>query len=391
MTKHSKKSTETLSTKAIHAAERRVEGAVSFPIFQTAMFKAAGETSYDDVKYIRLNNLPNQQVLGEKLAAMENAETGQMFASGMAAIVTTLLTLLESGDHLLAHKSLYGGTYDFVLRDLPRFGIETTFVDACDPATWQKALRPETRVFYVESITNPMTEVADFRQVVEFARENGLVSVIDSTFTTPCNFRPVDVGFDVVVHSASKYLAGHSDLVAGAAAGNTKMMDRIRHLANHLGGCLDPHACFLLHRSLKTLPLRMERHNGNAMKIASFLERHPAVERVYYPGLESHPNHAAAKEYFDGCGGMMSMEMNGGADAARKVVEGTRLFTHASSLGGVESLICRPASMSHLGLSDDELKAAGISPSLIRLSVGLEDAGDLAADLKQAIQAATKS
>lgn len=388
MTKHKPSNPEHLATRAIHAAERRVEGAVSFPIFQTSMFQAAGETSYDDVKYIRLNNLPNHVVLGEKLAALEGAEKGQVFASGMAAIVSTLLTCLKSGDHLMAHKSLYGGTYDFVLRDLPNYGVETTFVDACDPESWQDALRPETRVFYVESITNPLTEVADFRQVVEFARDNNLVTVIDSTFTTPCNFRPIEVGFDVVVHSASKYLAGHSDLVAGAAVGKAEMMERILHLANHLGGCLDPHACFLLHRSLKTLPLRMERHNSNAMKIARFLEAHPAVERVYYPGLTSHPNHDNARHYFDGFGGMMAMEISGDGEAARKVVERTRLFMHAGSLGGVESLISRPAAMSHLGLTEEERRAAGISDRLIRLSVGIEDANDLIADLDQAMATA---
>lgn len=379
---------DTLATRAIHAAERRVEGAVSFPIFQTAMFRFAGETEYDDVKYIRLNNLPNQVVLGQKLADLEGAGAGQVFASGMAAIVTTLLTLLKSGDHLLAHKSLYGGTQEFVHDGLPELGIAATFVDACDPDTWEPALRPETKVFYVESITNPLTAVADFERVLAFAREHGLVTVIDSTFATPCNFRPVELGFDVVVHSASKYLAGHSDLVAGAAAGSAELMERIRHRANHLGGCLDPHACFLLHRSLKTLPLRMERHNENGLAVARFLESHPAVERVHYPGLESHPHHANAEKYFDGCGGMMAIEMAGSADVAAKVVENTRLFMHAASLGGVESLISRPAATSHLGLSPEQLQAAGISEGTIRLSVGIEDVGDLIADLEQGIERA---
>lgn len=377
-----------MATRAIHAAERRVEGAVSFPIFQTAMFQAAGETSYDDVKYIRLNNLPNQAVLGEKLADLEGAEAGLVFSSGMAAIATTLLAHLGAGDHILAHRSLYGGTLDLMENDLPRLGIEVDFVDARDSAQWQSALRPETRVFYVESITNPLNEVADFDGVSAFAREHGIVSVIDSTFATPCNFRPLEAGFDVVLHSASKYLAGHSDLVAGAAAGTSTSIDRIKHLSNHLGGCLDPHACFLLHRSLKTLPLRMERHNSNAMAIARHLESHPAVARVHYPGLESHPDHVTAKSHFDGFGGMVAVEMSGGGEVAKQVVENTRLFMHAGSLGGVESLISRPAGTSHLGLTNAQLEAAGISQGLIRLSVGIEHVDDLIADLDQAISAA---
>lgn len=378
-----------MATRAIHAAERRVEGAVSFPIFQTSMFKAAGETSYDDVKYIRLNNLPNQQVLGEKLAGLEGAEAGLVFSSGMAAIATTLLSYLQSGGHLLAHKNLYGGTADFMENDLPGLGVQVSFVDARRPDEWQAALRPETRMIYVEAISNPLNEVADFDAVKAFAREHGLVSAIDATFATPCNFRPAEVGFDVVLHSASKYLAGHSDLVAGAAAGSLESIERIRHLSNHLGGCLDPHACFLLHRSLKTLPLRMERHNSNALAIARHLESHPAVQRVHYPGLESHPEHATASKHFDGFGGMVAMEMKGGGEVAKRVVERTRLFMHAGSLGGVESLISRPAGTSHLGLTDEQLAAAGISKGLIRLSVGIEHVDDLIADLDQAIATAT--
>lgn len=382
------RSSAAIATRAIHAAERRVEGAVSFPIFQTSMFQAAGETDYDDVRYIRLNNLPNQAVLGEKIADLEGTGSALVFSSGMAAIATTLLAHLKSGDHMIAHRSLYGGTMDFVENDLPRFGIDVDLVDARQPDQWKKVLRPETRLFYIESITNPLTEIADFTEVPAFARKHGLVTVIDSTFATPFNFRPAEAGFDIVLHSASKYLAGHSDLVAGAAAGSPESIERVRHLSNHLGGCLDPHACFLLHRSLKTLPLRMERHNTNAMTVARFLEDHPAVRRVHYPGLESHPEHAMAKAHFNGFGGMLAVEMAGGGDVADRVVDGTRYFMHAASLGGIESLISRPAATSHLGLNDQQLKDAGISKGLIRLSVGIEDAQDLVADLDQAIESA---
>lgn len=377
-----------IATRAIHAAERRLEGAVTFPIFQTSMFKSEGETNYDDVRYIRLNNLPNQAVLGEKLAELEGTEAALVFSSGMAAIVTSLLAHLESGDHVIAHRRLYGGTLEFVEQNLPRYGIGVDLVDARRPEEWDGVLRPETRLFYVESITNPLNEVADFEKVIRFCRQHGLVSVIDSTFATPCNFRPAEVGFDVVVHSGSKYLGGHSDLVAGAAAGSATTVERIKHLSNHLGGCLDPHACFLLHRSLKTLPLRMERHNRNAMAIACYLQTHPDVARVYYPGLETHPDHAAAKAQFDGFGGMVAMEMAGGGRVASRVVENTRLFVQAPSLGGIESLISRPAATSHLGLTPEQLMVSGIDEGLIRLSVGIEDADDLIADLEQAIESA---
>lgn len=377
-----------IATRAIHAAERRLEGAVTFPIFQTSMFKSTGETNYDDVRYIRLNNLPNQAVLGEKLAELEGTEAALVFSSGMAAIVTSLLAHLASGDHMIAHRRLYGGTLEFVEQNLPRYGIGVDLVNARRPEEWDDVLRPETRLFYVEAITNPLNEVADFGKVIRFCRQHGLVSVIDSTFATPCNFRPAEVGFDVVVHSGSKYLGGHSDLVAGAAAGSAATVERIKHLSNQLGGCLDPHACFLLHRSLKTLPLRMERHNRNAMAIACYLQTHPDVARVHYPGLATHPDHTAAKAQFDGFGGMIAMEMAGGGRVASRVVENTRLFVQAPSLGGIESLISRPAATSHLGLTPEQLTAAGIDEGLIRLSVGIEAADDLIADLEQAIESA---
>jgi cystathionine beta-lyase/cystathionine gamma-synthase len=378
-----------IATLAVHAAERSVEGAVSFPTFQTSMFRFSSETDYNDIRYVRHNNTPNQNLVGQKVAALEKAEAGLAFASGMGAISTTLLTLLGCGDHLIAHNSLYGGSMDFVRSDLREFNIHATFVDACDPHGWSDALRPQTRVFFVEAIANPLTSVADFDAIVAFARKHRLITVIDSTFATPINFRPLEAGFDVVLHSASKYLGGHSDLVAGVVVGRKELVNRIKLRSNHLGACLDPQACHVLHRSLKTLAIRMERHNANALAIARHLTSHSEVTRVHYPGLASHPQHATARRHFAGFGGVLSIEMRGGDKVAAAVVQSTKLFVHAGSLGGVESLICRPSATSHLALSEDAQRAAGINPALIRISVGIEDQVDLIQDLDQAIESSS--
>ena len=302
-------------------------------------------------------------------------------------MTTTLLTLLSHGDHLIAHRTLYGGTYDFVTKDLPKMGVETTFVDADDRGSWEKALRPNTRAFYVESMTNPILEVGDFPGVVEFCRANKLVSIIDNTCTSPVNFRPLDMGFDISVHSATKYLNGHSDIVAGAIIGkNPDQLTDIKHKLNHMGGTLDPHACFLLHRGLKTLALRVRHQNASALAIARFLEGHPEVAKVNYPGLESHPRHDRARKWFQGCGGLLSFELQGGVPAAARFFERVELPAVAPSLGGPESLITRPATTSHAGLTPEARAAQGISEGLIRLSVGLEATEDLIDDFTQALR-----
>ena len=376
-----------IETKLIHAGEPdpRIDGAVSMPIFQTAMFESANEESYHDIRYLRLNNTPNHVALHAKLAALENAEAALVTASGMAAISTALLTLVSSGEHFLAQNCLYGGTHDLVTKDFKAFGIAFDFIDGNAPDTWEAHLRPETKLIYVETIANPLLDVPDLRAVVEFAKAHDLLTLIDNTFASPINFRPAEWGFDLSLHSGTKYLNGHSDLVAGAVIGRADLVKRITHRLNHLGGSLDPHACFLLHRGVKTLALRVSYQNASALAIARVLERHSAVRKVNYPGLEGHPQHAIAKEALDGFGGMLSFELQGGVEAAERFMARARLPVIAPSLGGVETLLTRPAATSHSGLSREERAQVGISDALIRVSVGIEHTDDLIEDFAQAL------
>ena len=378
-----------LETKLIHAGEPEplINGAVSMPIFQSSTYQYTGETSYDDLRYIRLNNTPNHVALHQKLAALENAEAALVTASGMAVISTTLLTILSSGDHFLAQECLYGGTHDFITRDLVALGISFDFIDCDDPDSWKEQLRPNTRAIYVETMTNPLLQVADLKAVAEFARAHSLLSLIDNTFASPVNFRPPEWGFDLSLHSCTKYLNGHSDIVAGAVIGRADLIEKITHKLNHLGGSLDPHACFLLHRGLKTLAVRVKYQNESALKIARFLEKHPAVQNVNYPGLENHPRHQRARDLFDGFSGMLSFELKGGVQAAERFMQNTTLPIIAPSLGGVEMLITRPATTSHSGMSPEDRQALGISNSLIRVSVGIEATADIIEDFDQALKA----
>ena len=377
-----------LETKLIHAGEPdpRILGAVAMPIFQSAMFESAGETDYHDLRYIRLNNTPNHAVLHAKLAALENGEAALVASSGMAAISTTLLTLLSSGDHLLAQSCLYGGTHDLLTKDFPALGIDHAFIDAKDPRGWKSKLKPTTKLIYVEAITNPTMEVADLEAVVAFAREHGLVSLIDNTFATPVNFRPLEHGFDLSLHSCTKYMNGHSDLVAGAVVGSGALVDRIKRKLDHLGGSLDPHAAYLLHRGMKTLAVRVRHQNASALAIATFLAGRREVARVNYPGLPSHPAHERARRLFGGgFGGMLSFEVAGGADAAAEFIGRTRLPLKAPSLGGVETLLTQPSLTSHAGMSREDRLPLGISDGLIRMSVGLEATEDILEDFERAL------
>jgi cystathionine beta-lyase/cystathionine gamma-synthase len=374
-----------IDTKLIHIGQPRFEGAVELPIFQSAMFESTGGTSYHDLGYIRLNNTPNHKALHAKLAALEGAEDALIAASGMAAISTTLLTVLSAGDHLLAQNTLYGGTHDLLTHEFPKLGIAVDLIDADDASSWQSKLRPNTKAIYVEAMTNPLLAVADLEGVVAFARANKLVSLIDSTFATPVNFRPIEVGFDLVLHSATKYLNGHADIVGGAVVGGADWIERIRHRMNHFGGCMDPHAAFLLNRGLMTLALRVRHQNQSTLRIAQFLERHPAVAKVNYAGLESHPRHARARKLFAGFSGVLSFELRSSAAQENLLAKAT-LPVVAPSLGGIRSLITRPAVTSHAGLSRDERLRAGVSDALIRLSVGIEDTDDLIEDFEQALR-----
>ncbi len=356
------------------------------PVFQTAMFEYTGEADYNAIRYIRLNNTPNHLVLHKKLAALENGEAALVTSSGMAAISSTLLTILSAGDHLLAQDCLYGGTHDFVTRDFPSFGISCNFIAGEDPDSWEKKLQPNTRAIYVETLTNPLLKVADLEAIVAFARAHNLVSIIDNTFASPINFRPPEWGFDLSLHSCTKYLNGHSDIVAGAVIGRAALVEKITHKLNHLGGSLDPHAAFLLHRGMKTLAVRMKYQSQTAIQIAQFLEAHPAVQKVNYPGLPSHSAHRRARDLFNGFSAVLSFELKGGVEAAERFMRRTTLPVIAPSLGGVETLITRPATTSHSGMSPEDRLNAGISDSLVRVSVGIEAPEDLIEDFDGALR-----
>ena len=383
------KTRQSIETQVIHAGELRprVDGAVALPIFQTAMYETPREAEgYFAVRYIRLNNTPNHMVLHGKIAALENAEAAIVASSGMAAITSSLLSVLSSGDHLLAQDCLYGGTYDFVTKDLAEFGLSHTLIDGNAPGSWEGKLRPNTKAVYVEAMTNPLLQVADLEAVVSFARAHGLVTLIDSTFASPVNFRALDIGFDLTLHSGTKYLNGHNDIVAGAVAGSVALIEKVARRMGHLGGSLDPHACFLLQRGMKTLALRVRHQNESALAVARFLEQHPAVARVNYAGLESHPSHARARKLFSGFGGVLSFERSGGVEAAERFMRSVTIPVVAPSLGGVESLVTRPAATSHVGLTPEERARAGISDGLVRVSIGIEATQDLIADFGQALE-----
>jgi cystathionine beta-lyase/cystathionine gamma-synthase len=377
-----------IETQAVHAGEPRpgIAGAVVTPIFQTAMYEYQGEQGYHNIRYIRLNNTPNHKALHDKLATLEGGETAIVAGSGMAAVSAALLSILSQGDHVIAQDCLYGGTYDLITKDLPALGVTHSFVDAARPETWKAALRPRSKLFYCESITNPLMRVPDLKAAPRFAKEHGLVSMIDNTFATPVNFRPIAVGFDLVMHSATKYLNGHSDLVAGALVGRGDLIDKALHKLNHFGGTLDPHACFLLSRGLKTLPLRVRFQNESALRVAKFFQQQPEVAAVSYPGLETSPDFKRARDLFSGFGGMLSFELRGGVPATEKLLGAVTIPIIAPSLGGPETLLTRPALTSHAGLSAEERRAMGINDGLVRMSIGLEATEDLIEDLKAALK-----
>ena len=382
----------TMETRAVHAGERRPgpEGSVVFPIYQGTVYSVEPGTDYHDIKYIRLNSTPSQVYLHDKLAELEGAPAAIATSSGMAAVTSTLLSVMRSGDPLLAGDCLYGGTHDFVTEHAGDLGWRHTFVDIHRPETWEAARNEQTKVFLVETITNPTMRVGKLRQVAEFGRKHGIVTVIDNTFASPVNFRPLSVGFDLAFHSATKYLGGHSDLVAGCVVGDEDRITKIRNTLNHFGGSLDPHAGYLLARGIKTLALRVRAQNDNALALARFLDSHPAVAEVNYPGLPDHPDHEYAKELFDGFGGMLSVRPKGGANAAADLMEAVNIPYSAPSLGSVESLITRPATTSHAGMSEADRERLGITDDLIRVSCGIEGTDDLIADFDQALSKAPR-
>jgi cystathionine gamma-synthase/cystathionine gamma-lyase/cystathionine beta-lyase len=371
-------------TLAVHAGEPRParDRSVVFPIYQGTVYEIEAGGSVD---YIRYSNTPTQTYLQDKLAALEGAEAAVVTASGMAAIATALHAVLATGDRIIVAGNIYGGTHALLAEEARRIGWGVDFVAADDPDAWAAALRPETKAVYVESITNPLIRVGDLVGLADFARGHGLTSIIDNTFPTPMLFRPHSVGYDLVCHSATKALNGHSDLVAGVVTGSAERIEQVRHHLTLFGGSLDPNTAFLLARGLKTLALRVRAQNTNALVLARYLEGHEAIAEVHYPGLESHPDHARAASLFNGFGSMLAFRPAGGLEAAERLLKTLTIPYAAASLGGVESLITRPAISSHAKMTAEERAAAGIGDDLIRFSTGIEAAEDLIADFAQAL------
>jgi cystathionine beta-lyase len=374
-----------INTRCVHAGVQteKTTGGVNTPIYTSSSYRFPNPSG--KAYYPRYFNLPNQEAVVEKLCALEGAEEALVQSSGMAAITATLLGLLEKGDHAVFQPDLYGGTHHFVTTELHRFGIEASFARGGGAGDFLRELRPNTRLIFFETPSNPLLNIVDLRGMSALAKEHGLISVIDNTFATPINQRPMAHGTDVVLHSGTKYLGGHSDLNCGAIATSRELMRRIRPVAVNHGGTLDSHACYLLERSMKTLGLRVGRQNDNAMELALFLEAHPRVKKVYYPGLSGHEGHETAKKQMSGFGGMLSFELARESGEAREVLTKLSVITQAVSLGGVESLICFPAETSHAKMTPREREEAGISDTLVRLSVGIEDVEDLKQDLSDAL------
>jgi cystathionine beta-lyase/cystathionine gamma-synthase len=389
--------TQGLQTRMIHRANSANETtAVSPPIFQTSTFAVRtpeegaelAEQIAPTMYYTRYGS-PNTKQVEVLLAELEGSETALAVGSGMAAITTAILAYLRAGDHIIAQQTHYTATMSLLTDILPRYGIAVTQVDQRDNAAFTQAVRPNTRIIYTESPTNPTMELTDLKATAELAHSIGALAITDNTFASSYNQRPLELGYDLVVHSATKYPNGHADVTAGALMGSTQLIQRAWEYARVHGPVLHPFEAWLLRRGLQTYGLRMAVHNQNALAVARFLEQHPAVERVYYPGLPSHPQHElACRQMVDGFGGMLAFEMKGGYDAAYNVIRHTELCLLAVSLGGVETLITHPASMIHARQSAEERLAAGISPGLIRLSVGVENVEDIIVDLDGALRSA---
>ncbi len=375
-----------LSTIAIHGRAHR--GAdwspVTSPVYQTSTFRnpVGGE---DEVLYTRYGNNPNQTELAAKYALLEGAEQAVFLASGMAATALAHMAVLRPGDHLISSLWVYGGTRVLFDGEFARHGIDVTYVDPDRPRAWRKALRKNTRAVFVEALTNPLMRVVDVPAIAKVTRDQGLALIVDGTFCSPINFRPLEHGADIVITSATKYLNGHSDVIAGAVAGTAPIIEEVTRLMRTWGPAIDPHAAWLTERGLKTLALRVERCNTNAQAVAEWASGRPEFAAVHYPGLKSHPDHRVANRLLDGYGGMVGLVLPGGADAAQRFCAHLRVVSHAPSLGGVESLVSEPRLTSHKALTPEERVTQGVPDGFLRLSCGCENAADIIADLEGAL------
>ena len=372
---------------------RKKNAPLATPIYQTSTFEVTDteeqlRATHTDMFYTRYGN-PTHTVAESAIAELEGTDGALLFASGMSAITTTVMSLLKSGDHVVAQRDIYGGAIKFFSSWLPKMGIETTFVETTDYDQHARAIRPNTRLLYLESPTNPTLRVVDLGKVSALAKQHNLISMIDSTFATPINQRPYEFGIDLVMHSGTKYFSGHSDLICGIVAGGRDLIDQIHETRTTLGGTIDPHAAWLLLRGIKTLAIRVERQNENALRVAQFLAGHSKVRWVHYPFLEDHPQRALAIEQMHGGGGVLSFEIDGSGEDARRLAESLHLFTLAPSLGGVDSLVTIPVLTSHAMISAEHRQKMGVTEQLIRLSVGIENCDDLIADLEQGLGVAS--
>jgi cystathionine beta-lyase/cystathionine gamma-synthase len=376
-----------LSTVAVHGGvpHGEADSPVAQPLFQSVNYVQEIGTG-EGLRYTRYGNSPNAEVVQKRLALLEGAESALALSSGMGATACAMLALLRPGDHLLASSWIYGGTHRLFTEEFHTMGIHVTLVDPLQPRLWRKKLRKETRALFVESPVNPTCRVLDLRPVSLLAKEVGLALVVDSTFASPVNFRPIEHGADVVIHSTTKFLNGHHDILGGAVMGSAPYVEEVRQKMMVWGQAPDPFACWLLERGMKTLDVRVKRANENAARIAEWCEGRKEVRRVHYPGLESHPDHQIARSTLDGFGAMLAIELAGGGKAADRLLRRLRLVTHAPSLGGVDTLVSEPRYTSHAHMTSDARAEIGIPDGFLRLSVGIEDADDLIADLEQALK-----
>ena len=374
------------STRAVHGdPEARPDWApVVTPLYQSATFtNPIGSTQ--EVLYARYGNNPNQIAIAKRLALLEGAEAALFVASGMGAVALAHLAVLRPGDHLLSSEWIYGGVQRLFAQEFGRLGIDVSFVNPLEQRTWKRALKKTTRAIFVETPTNPLLRVLDVEPIATLCKTEGLALLVDSTFATPLNFRPLEHGADVVIHSATKYLNGHSDVLAGAVAGTESVVEEVRKLMQVWGQAVDPMAAWLIERGMKTLAVRVERQNQTALQVAEWCAQQSQFAAVHYPGLASHPDHEVARRILNGFGGMLGVELKGGARAAERFLRALTIAAHAPSLGGVETLVSEPRLTSHAALSPDERARAGIPDGFLRFSIGLEDADDIIADFAQAL------